>query len=62
MTDETLTQLEYITIILHNRKIKPTCLVKPMAQDIHGEGVIKGTELEVLSHYGYGNKSLGPTN
>lgn len=33
MTDETLTQLEYIKIILDNRKIKTASLVKPKAQE-----------------------------
>lgn len=38
MTDETLTQLEYIKIILDNRKIKTASLVKPKAQEYAWRG------------------------
>lgn len=33
MADETFTQLEHLTIILENKKIKPNSLLKPMAQE-----------------------------
>lgn len=33
MTEETLTQLEHLTIILENKKIKTASLEKPMAQE-----------------------------